>query len=552
VRIIAAQINPTVGDVEGNTRKILDGILRARNEGADLVLFPELALSGYPPEDLLLDSGLIDALWQKLPEIGYMTKGLMAVVGVPRWNSSKKEKSLFNSAAVFQDGDLIGFHNKQLLPTYDVFDERRFFEPGETPTVFTHQGKKVAVTICEDLWQHSGLVGYTDYRVDPVAQLQEQEVDLILNLSSSPYYLQREQTRVKVFSNAAKAVCAPLLFCNQVGANDELVFDGRSMFFNEWGELMQIARGFVEEDLIVDLAVRSTSVAFHSSLIGDLYHALILGVRDYFIKQGFRKALLGLSGGIDSAVVACIGVAALGSEHLSCLYLPSRFSAHSNEANIALLAERLSLRVQKVGIETLFQPTLQLLEPLFQGKSWDETEENMQARIRCQILMAFSNKFGTILLNASNKSEIAMGYTTLYGDLCGGLGVLQDVTKTRVFELARFINREKEIIPAAIIQKIPSAELRENQSDQDTLPPFELLDPVIEDYIEERLSPREISHKRTIALPVVEQLVATIHRAEYKRRQTSISIRVTQKAFSKGRMVPIVQRWKEDQSHTIQ
>ena len=543
MRVCAAQINPTVGDIEGNTRKIIDAISRARTEDVDIILFPELTLSGYPPEDLLLDKSFIDALQKKLEEIAHATKGLFVVVGIPRWNPSGKEKPLFNSAAVFQDGKLLGFHNKQLLPTYDVFDEMRFFEPGDHPSLFEHLGKRIAVTICEDLWQHSGKVGYTNYHVDPVEQLQEQEIDLILNISASPYYLKREQTRISVFGTVAKALRTPLILCNQVGANDELVFDGRSMYFNDQGEIIQIAKGFVEDDLLINLDVQSSPCTPLQSVVSDLYQALVLGVRDYFDKQRLQKGLLGLSGGIDSAVTACIAKDALGAENLSFLYLPSRFSSHGGYADAELLSNRLSVKIQKISIETLFQPILDLLEPFFHGKQWDITEENMQSRIRGQILMAFSNKFGSILLNTGDKSEMAMGYTTLYGDMCGGLGVLHDVTKTRVYELAQFINREREIIPKTILTKTPSPELRENQTAQDRLPPFHILDPIIEDYIEERLSPQEISRKRGTPLSLVQKIVAAMHSAEYKRRQTPISIRVTQKAFSRGRNVPIVQRW---------
>lgn len=545
MRILAAQINPTIGDIEGNAKKILEALDRARNEEVDIVLFPEMTLSGYPPEDLLLDHAFIEALEEKLKEIAYATKGLFVAVGLPRRNHSGKEKPLYNSAAILENGKIIGYHNKQLLPTYDVFDERRFFEPGEGPSIFTHQGRRIAVTLCEDLWQHSGMVGYTDYRIDPVAQLQEQSIDLILNLSASPYYYQREQTRLRVFSEAAKALQAPLILCNQVGANDQLVFDGRSMYFDKRGKLIRAARGFREEDFLVNLDVQESPNSLPESKVEDLYDALVLGVRDYFKKQGFKKAFLGLSGGIDSALTACIGRDALGAENLSALYLPSRFSASSSDADAEAVAHHLSIDLKKVNIETLFQPTLNLLEPYFEGRPWGLAEENMQARIRGQILMAFCNKFGAILLNTGNKSELAMGFTTLYGDMCGGLGVLHDITKTRVYELARYVNRDREIIPESILRKPASPELKENHLTQDTLPPWEKLDPIIEDYVEERLSPKEISKKRDLPLPFIEEVIATIHRAEYKRRQTPISIRVTQKAFSKGRNVPIVQRWKE-------
>lgn len=544
MRVMAAQINPTIGDLEGNTQKILDALLRAQKGGVDVVVFAELSLTGYPPEDLLLDPQFIEAAEGRLKEIEVATKGLFAVVGTPRWNRSGKEKPLFNSAAVFRDGSLIGFHHKQLLPTYDVFDEARFFEPGESPSVFEHLGRRIAVTICEDFWQHAQTVGYTSYKVDPVKQLQELEVDLVLNLSSSPYYYGRRQQRTAVFALAARALQAPLVLCNQVGANDQLVFDGRSFYLNEKGELIHLAKGFEEDDLIVDLNINACPCALPENGIGEMYRALVLGTRDYFHKQGFKKALLGLSGGIDSALVACIAKEALGEENLLAFALPSRFSAHESTTDAAILAKNLGIELQTIPIEPLFHPTLDLLEPHFKGRAWDVTEENMQSRIRGQILMALSNKLGALLLNTGNKSEMAMGYTTLYGDMCGGLAVINDVTKTHVYHLANYINRNQEIIPKAILERVPSAELKENQTDQDTLPPYEVLDPIIEDYIEERLLPEAIAEKRNLSLPFVEEIIVKMHKAEYKRRQAPIAIRVTQKAFSKGRNVPIVQKWK--------
>ena len=546
MRVMAAQINPTIGDLEGNARKIVEALHRAQKGGADVVVFPELALTGYPPEDLLLDPEFIEAAESKLKEIEAETKGLFAVLGTPRWNQSGKEKPLFNSAAVFRDGSLIGFHNKQLLPTYDVFDERRYFEPGESVSVFEHLGRRIAISICEDFWQHSQTVGYTSYAADPVKELQEQEVDLVLNLSASPYYYARRQQRTAVFALAARALRAPIVLCNQVGANDQLVFDGRSFYLNEKGELIHLAKGFEEDDLVVDLNINACPCTLPENGIGEMYRALVLGTRDYFHKQGFKRALLGLSGGIDSAVVACIAKEALGAENLLTIALPSRFTANASAHDAKILAQNLGIELKTIPIESIFQSTLDLIEPHFEGRPWDAAEENMQSRIRGQILMALSNKFGALLLNTGNKSEMAIGYTTLYGDMCGGLAVINDVTKTNVYRLAQYINRNSEVIPQAILQRLPSAELKENQTDQDTLPPYEVLDPILEDYLEARLSPKAIAEKRGQLLPFIEELIAKIHKSEYKRRQAPIAIRVTQKAFSKGRNVPVVQRWRLD------
>ncbi len=544
MKVMAAQINPTIGDLEGNVQKILGALKRSRKAEVDVVVFSELAICGYPPEDLLLDHEFIERIGTKLNEIARETEGLFVVIGTPSWNQSGKEKPLFNSAAVLCDGRLLGYHHKQLLPTYDVFDEKRYFEPGDSPSVFEHLGKRIAVTICEDFWQHSQMVGYSSYVCDPVKQLQEYEIDLVLNLSASPYSYRRKDTRLSVFALAARALQAPLVLCNQVGANDQLVFSGRSLHLNEKGELIHQAKSFEEDDLIVDLDVRAGSHCPEEDGIGDMYRALVVGMRDYFHKQGFKKALLGLSGGIDSALVATLAQEALGKENVLAIAMPSRFSAESSLSDARILSQHLGIELKEIGIETLFQASLELLEPEFKGRAWDSTEQNLQSRIRGQILMAFSNKFGALLLNTSNKSEMAMGYSTLYGDMCGGFAVLSDVSKTYVYELSRYVNREHEIIPNAILTRAPSAELKEDQTDQDTLPPYEVLDPVIEDYIEERLSAEEIAEKHNLPLPFVEDLIAKMHAAEYKRRQAPISIRVTQKAFSRGRNVPIVQKWK--------
>ena len=539
MRVLAAQINPTIGDLEGNTRKIIDALRRAREKRIEIVLFPELTICGYFPDDLLLDRSFIDAISKKLDAIRPETKGLFAVVGLPRWNPSGNEKPLFNSAAIFADGKLLGFKDKTLLPTYDVFDERRYFEPGGDELIWEYQGKKIAVTICEDVWQHSkALDGYTDYQRDPVEELKSKRPDLVLNLSGSPYYFQRKDVRLKVFQEVAKTLHCPVVFCNQVGANDQLVFDGHSLHIDEKGRLIQMAKGFAEDDLIADLKGGPKAIQAESP-IHDLYSALVLGVHDYFHKQGFKKGLVGLSGGIDSALVLCIAKDALGAKNVLAVTMPSRYSSKGSVDDSVELAKILGVELIKLPIEAIFKEYLGLLEPMFKGLAPNETEENLQTRIRGMILMAFSNKFGHILLNTGNKSEMAMGYCTLYGDMAGGLGVLHDVTKLQVYKLAEYIG----VIPEAILKKVPSAELKENQVDMDVLPPFEILDPILEDYIENRLTTEEIALKRKQPVEFVRGIIHKIHLAEYKRRQAPIGIRVTEKAFSKGRIVPIVQKW---------
>ena len=543
MKIQATQINATIGDIEGNTLKVLAGLDRARKGGSDIVIFPELTLLGYPPEDLLLDPQLIKAGERKLQEIAQATVGMFVVVGIARKRGHHKEKPLHNSAAVFVDGALVGFKDKTLLPTYDVFDERRFFEPGTGPSVFIYKGLRIGITICEDAWQHAGCIGYSDYPQDPIQELAEQGIDLLLNLSASPYTCKRLDERVAIFSKSAKTLRCPVVMCNQVGANDQIVFDGHSLYINKKGDLAALAKGFEEDDLVVDLSVNTPSIEIGSQEPQGMYSALVLGVRDYFQKQNLSHAMLGLSGGIDSAVTACIAVQALGKDKVSVLNMPSRFSSESGKNDAALLASNLGIVMHTISIDDLFQHYLDIVEPFFSGKAEDITEENIQSRIRGMLLMAFSNKLGFLVLATGDKSEMALGYTTLYGDMVGGLGVLQDVTKTNVYRLAKWINREQEIIPQSTIDKLPSPELKAGQTAFDRLPPFEVLDPILEDYIEERLSPKEIAAKRGLLLPVVEEIIHRIHASEYKRRQAPPGIRVTPKAFSRGRNVPIVQKW---------
>lgn len=538
--VCACQINPIIGDFEGNTKKIIHVIRRMHSKKGNLIFFPELTLSGYFPDDLLLDPQFITACAEQLSLIAPETKGLFVAVGLPRINPAHKEKPLFNSVAVFIDGKLQGFKDKTLLPTYDVFDERRYFEPGKEEPIWEYKGLRIGITICEDVWQHSGaLDGYTDYFRDPVLELKKKNPGLVLNLSGSPYYFKRTDARLHVFEKAARTLGCPVMLCNQVGANDQLLFDGHSLCLNKKGELIALAKGFEEDELIVDINADNKPIHMPNKGIADLFSALVMGVRDYFHKQGFKKALIGLSGGIDSALVACIAKEALGANNVLCIAMPSRYSSQGSIHDALELTKKLQLELQQIPIEPLFKPYLALLEPLFHNKPFDATEENIQSRIRGNILMAISNKEGGIVLNTGNKSEMAMGYCTLYGDMAGGLGVLHDVTKLQIYQLAAYVN-----LPKAIIEKVPSAELKENQTDFETLPPYEILDPIIEDYIEERLAPEEIAKKHNHSLSFVLSVIHKIHANEYKRRQAPIALRVTQKAFSKGRVVPIVQKWR--------
>lgn len=543
MKLFAAQINPTVGDIKGNIEKILQALERAKQRKADIVLFPELAITGYPPEDLLLDASLIQAAERELETIRPFTKGFAAIVGLPRRNPHKGEKFLCNSAAVFRHGELIGFKDKTLLPTYDIFDERRYFEPGPEVFIFEHLGWHIAVTICEDIWMDPATLPYSRYEKHPLLSLQEERTDLLVNLSASPYFFKRKETRLSVCTAAAKLANCPVLLCNQVGANDQLVFDGHSIYVNQKGELIQNAKSFVEEDLVVEADAHVCPCARPEQAIEDLYHALVLGVKDYFLKQGFKTALLGLSGGIDSALVLCIAKDALGPENIEAFSLPSRFSSPDTAQDAAILASALNISLKTISIEPIFEAYLELAHSSIANPPLAIVEENLQARIRGMILMALSNQTGALLLNTSNKSELAMGYSTLYGDLCGALGVLSDVTKMRVYELSHFVNRKEILIPESILRRVPTAELCFNQTDQDTLPPFDILDAIIEGYVEKMHSPEDISRERNIDVSLVKEIIHKIHLAEYKRRQAPLGIRVTPKAFSKGRNVPIVQKW---------
>ncbi|MFQ5729781.1 MAG: NAD+ synthase [Waddliaceae bacterium] len=541
MRILLAQINPTVGDLAGNTNKILQGISCGRSEGAGLVVFPELALSGYPPEDFLLLPHFIEAVNLHLSKVVEAAKDIAVIVGIPRINPVGKEKFLCNSAAIIDNQTLMGFQDKILLPTYDVFDERRYFEPGSKATVWKIKGKKVGITICEDIWKNS--VKAAHYQKDPMTDLAPQKPDFLVNISASPFRMKKCSLRLEVCSETALELQCPVLLCNQVGGDDSLIFDGYSLYVNPQGKLLQHAKGFDEDFMLVDLDKEMKPHTLEINNTEDLFKALVLGVRDYFHKLGLTKACLGISGGIDSAIVACIAEKALGKENVLGLIMPSRYSSESGMIDSTQLINNLGIQSKTISIEKPFQCYLDLLEPHFEGRPFDTTEENLQARIRGMILMAFSNKFRYVVLSTGNKSELAMGYATLYGDMCGGLGVLSDVIKNHVYALARWINRTEEIIPENILSKPPSAELCEGQLDSDSLPDYEIVDTVTREYVEKFRSPEDIAKEYGYPLPLVKDLVKRIHLNEYKRRQSPTGLRVSERAFSKGRHFPIAQRW---------
>lgn len=538
MKILAAQINPIIGDFLGNTKKIIDSLERARQNKADIVLFSELTLTGYPPQDLLLHDAFMEDVQKALEKVMAASHGLMVVVGLPRHNPNREEKPLYNSAAVLINGTLVGYYDKWLLPTYDVFDERRYFGEGKSLGIVEYKGKKIGVTICEDVWQP-----FESYPRDPIAELALLQPDFVLNLSASPYHYQKPDKRIKVCIEATRKLKCPMIMCCQVGGNDQLVFDGNSCFVDKNGQLCGLAKGFEEDDLWVDLEGAHAPIAYEGDSLQHLFQALVLGTRDYFVKQGFQKACLGLSGGIDSALAACIAVEALGKENVLGLAMPSLFSSSGSVTDAEALAINLGMVCRTIAIDQPFDAFLNLLQSDLNLHKMNVAEENVQARIRGMILMAMSNKYGYIVLSTGNKSEMAMGYCTLYGDMAGGLALISDVTKGQVYALCKWINREREIIPYSTIEKPPSAELRPNQKDSDFLPNYDIVDAVVTAYVEDYLDVQAIAAHYQIESELVKDLIHRIHKAEYKRRQAPPGIRVSRKSFRTGRFYPIVQKW---------
>ncbi len=545
MRIVVAQLNPVVGDLAGNTGKILQCLENARQKQANLVVFSELTICGYPPEDFVFHHAFLESMELHLERIIRASAGLGVIVGLVRKNEGTGEKHLLNSAAIIDNQKLVGFQDKWLLPTYDLFDERRYFEPGGEISPWEIQGKTIGVVVCEDIWQHAGHVNFTRYQRDPIAELAKYQLDVLVDIAASPYQFQKPDLRVTVCAKAARTLHCPVVMCCQVGANGSIIFDGYSVYVNGQGELCQLAAGFREDEMLVDLQAKACPCPFQYDNFYNLLNALVLGVRDYFQKNGFATACLGLSGGIDSALVAYIAKEALGPENVVGISLPSRYTRAESRHDAHRLAEHLGIQFLEIPIEQPFHTFQTLLSPYFEGKAPDVTEENLQARLRGVILMALSNKHGYIVLSTGNKSEIALGYTTLYGDMCGGLGVIADVLKTKVFDLCRYINRmeRREVIFESIIARPPSAELRPNQMDLDSLPEYGIVDCVLQGYVEDYLSIDEIVEKYDIERKRVIDLVRRMHAAEYKRRQGPPILRVSKKSFGVGRHYPIVQRW---------
>ncbi len=547
MKIALVQLNYRIGDFDGNIVKITEFIERARREGAELAVFSELSVTGYYPQDLLERQEFIAAAQAATEKIAGHCHGIAALVGAPVLNEGERGKKLYNAALYLADGKVKDLFCKSLLPTYDVFDEYRHFEPNKSFHLLEAGGEKIAVTICEDLWDEQP-VQYEFgkdklYQCSPMEELAKLQPGLIVNLSASPFSVDQEAWRKEILTRKARQYGLPLVYVNQTGAQAELIFDGGSLFIGPDGKILREMAYFREDFLIIDTAC-SQEATFQpgAGKIGKMEQALLLGIRDYFAKTGFQRATLGLSGGIDSAVVAVLAVRALGPENVRVLLMPSRYSSSHSVDDAVTLAQNLGIRYDNIPIQASVDSIYRDMAPLFGDLPHDITEENVQARIRGVLLMALSNKFGCLLLNTSNKSECAVGYGTLYGDMNGSLAVLGDLYKTEVYALARWINRHEEIIPHHSIIKPPSAELRPGQKDSDSLPEYPILDDILYQYIELNFSPEEIAASG-FDLPLVNKVIRMVNLNEYKRFQAAPILRVSAKAFGFGRRIPLVARF---------
>jgi len=539
MKIAVCQINPIIGDFEYNSSLILEASRKARLSGCSLAVLPELALLGYPPKDLLEKPAFIEENLRRLETLAAQIEGISVLCGYVEKNPSKTGKELVNSAALIQEGRITRKGGKRLLPTYDVFDEARYFEPAEESLLFEMEGKRIGVTICEDIWNVGDYEGTHKYPLDPPDDLAERGIDILVNISASPYTLKKRLIRKEIIEKVSTRFQIPTLFCNQVGGNDDLLFDGSSMVVDAGGNLLLQGKEFESDLLVWDSEGNYPEIIVPSFVEeASIFKGLIMGTRDYILKCGFKKALLGLSGGIDSALVAVIAREALGSQNVMGVSMPSPFTSEMSREDAEKLAENLGIRFEEIPITEIYETYKGALKELFNGLEEDETEENIQARVRGNLLMSLSNKFGALLLTTGNKSEMAMGYCTLYGDMSGGLAVIADLPKTFCYRLARYINRDEEIIPERIITRPPSAELRPDQTDQDSLPPYEVLDDILEAAMVRNLGFDDIvakGHDPAIVRDIMRRLTMN----EYKRRQAPPGLKITSKAFGYGRRYPI-------------
>lgn len=542
LKIALAQVNPTIGDLKGNLEKIERACASARDAGVQLVILPEMVVSGYPPRDLLYTPEFIAQGQQALERLVSHIRGPAVLCG--HFARLPEGHGLVNAATLFQDGKILACAHKILLPTYDVFDEMRYFVSGEAVTVCPVNGVKVGISICEDIWNLTGFCETTEYRRQPVDELVKAGAEIIINLSASPYRVGKGEARLQLGKTIVRQYGKPFVLVNQVGGNDDLLFDGHSFALSAKGDVIAQAKGFDEDLVTCDTSAGSGDIrSLSASEEAEVIDALVMGVRDYLHKCGYKKAVVGLSGGIDSSVVAVLAVKALGAENVMGVSMPSQYTADASIEDARILSQNLGIGFSIVPITELFDAYKKSLKPVFSGLREDVTEENIQARIRGNVLMAVSNKMGCMVLSTGNKSEIAVGYCTLYGDMAGGLAVISDIPKTKVYDLARWMNKDRGVIPRRVLERPPTAELRPNQTDQDTLPPYEVLDAIVERYIEKHESAAQII-QAGIAEDTVKRVLAMIDNNEYKRKQAAPGFKITQKAFGTGRRFPIAQRFK--------
>jgi len=540
VKIALGQINPTVGDFQGNSAKMIDFARRAQAEGAGLILFPELSVCGYPPRDLVERSSFVAHNREAIERIALETRGIAVICGLVTPAQAVTGKSVMNSAALLKDGKVAFLQSKMLLPTYDVFDEMRNFAPARSQVLFPFCGKQMALTICEDAWNDKHFWNKRLYTFDPVEALIHAGGTFLLNISASPYWIGKSDLRRDMLAAIARNYKVPVAMVNQVGGNDSLIFDGSSVVFDPAGNVIAQGKSF-EEDLLYFDSDRLTG-ELREQLQGEeasAYAALVLGTRDYVHKCGFQQVIIGLSGGIDSALTAAIAADALGPENVIGVGMPGPYSSRGSIDDARALAENLGIRFELIPIQEIFESYRNSLKKVFAGRKEDETEENIQARARGALLMALSNKFGAIVISTGNKSELAVGYCTLYGDMAGGLAAISDVPKTLVYRLSRYVNSRRVVIPKSTLEKPPSAELRPDQKDSDSLPPYDVLDQILEDYVEDSHSPEQIAADRGIELPLVHRVVRMVERSEYKRQQAAPGLKISAKAFGYGRRFPI-------------
>jgi NAD+ synthase/NAD+ synthase (glutamine-hydrolysing) len=540
VKIALGQINPTVGDFAGNSARIIEFARRAKSAGAGLILFPELSICGYPPRDLVERTSFVVHNREAAEHIAAETRGIAIVCGLVTRAHADTGKSVMNSAALLMDGSIKFVQSKMLLPTYDVFDEMRNFAPARSQVLFPFCGKQMALTICEDAWNDKHFWPRRLYSVDPVEALVQAGGNFVLNISASPFWAGKRELRREMLATIARNDHVPVAFVNQVGGNDSLVFDGSSMVFDRAGNVIAQGKSF-EEDLIF-FESDSLTGEMHDQIPGEeasVYAALVLGTRDYVHKCGFRQAIIGLSGGIDSALTAAIAANAIGAENVIGIGMPGPYSSEGSISDARELAANLGIKFEVLEISEIFSAFRTALKNVFKNHPEDVTEENIQSRIRGSLLMALSNKFGALVLSTGNKSELGVGYCTLYGDMAGGLAVINDVPKTLVYRLSRYVNSRRPVIPEATIEKPPSAELRPGQMDSDSLPPYQVLDAILEDYVEDSHSAEQISRDRGFDLDLVRNVIRMVERNEYKRQQAAPGIKISPKAFGYGRRFPI-------------